>query len=309
MPRLIKPRALRPGGTLAIVAPAAAVDPVLVRAGAARFEAAGYRVRYRDDLDAKHQFLAGDDRRRAAELMEWVRDPEIDALVCARGGYGCQRTIAGLDAAAVRAARKPLVGYSDVTTLLLWQRRSAGLIGFHAPMLERGGEGPTEEFEATLGALRGEGLLPEVRRGSAGGGPSGRGSVRGRLVGGSLTTVLASLGTPWEIQTRGAIVLLEEIGERPYRLDRMLEQLRLTGKLDAAAGIGLGAFVDCDEPGGRLRGEEILDAWLERVGLPWVRGLPFGHASPNLPWAFGARAELWPGRAELHIVERGVSSR
>ncbi len=303
MPRLRKPYALPPGGTIAVIAPAGAVDPERVEAGAARFREAGYAVRYRDDLGARHRFLAGDDRRRAAEFMECVRDPAVDAILCARGGYGAQRMVGGLDPAAVRAARKPLAGYSDITTLLLWQRRCAGLMGFHAPMLERGGDFHPGEFEALVAALGGE--PPPPWRGRRGAGEP----ARGRLVGGSLTTVVASLGTPWEIQTRGAILLLEDVGERPYRLDRMLHQLALAGKLDAVAGVGLGAFSGCDEPGGTLHGAEVLDDWLAALPVPWVEGLPFGHAPPNLPWPLGARAELDPARATLHIAERGVSTR
>lgn len=305
MPRLIKPRALPPGGAVAVVAPAGAVDLARVEAGAARFRNAGHPVRIRPDLGERQRFLAGSDARRAAEFMEWVRDPAVGAIVCARGGYGSQRMIAGLDAEAVRSARKPLAGYSDITTLLLWQRRCVGLMGFHAPMLERGAAWRSGEFEALLAALTGGGS--KAWRGARG---SGRGPpVRGRLTGGSLTTVLASLGTPWEIQTRGAILLLEDVGERPYRLDRMLEQLRLAGKLKGVAAVGLGAFSDCDEPGGALRADEILGDWLASLGVPWVQGLPFGHAPPNLPWPLGARAELDPARATLQIAEQGVSSR
>lgn len=289
---------------MAVVAPAAAVDMDRVAAGVARWEAAGFRVKRRDDLGARSTFLAGDDARRASELMEFVTDPEVGAILCARGGYGSQRIAPLLDAVRVRASRKALVGYSDITALLLWQRRAAGLMGFHAPMLEHGGEYADGEFETLVESLCGEETLPVRRAGTAGSG----GLARGRLVGGSLTTVLTTLGTPWEIDTRGAILLLEEVGERPYRLDRMLEQLRLAGKLDALCGVGLGSFRDCDEPEGSLCGDEILDAWLERLSVPWVRGLPFGHASPNLCWPLGARAELHGDRAELRIVERGVAN-
>ncbi len=305
MPRLIKPYALPPGGTIAVVAPAGAVRLERVEAGAATLRAAGFSVRYRADLKDRHRFLAGDDKRRAAELMECVRDPEVHAILCARGGYGAQRMVERLDAAAVRAARKPLVGYSDITTLLLWQRHCAGLMGFHAPMLERGADWRPGEFEALIAALTGEGPPPGTWRGTRGSGAV----ARGRLIGGSLATVVASLGTPWEIQTRGAILLLEDVGERPYRLDRMLEQLRLAGKLAGVAGVGLGAFSDCDEPDGGLRGEEVLADWLAELSVPWLQGLPFGHAPPNLPWPVGARAELDPARVTLHIAERGVSSR
>ena len=129
LPGLRKARALRPGGTIGIVAPAAAVDREALESGAELLRGAGFEVTYRDDLFARHRYLAGDDARRAKELMEFVDDPRVGAIVCARGGYGCHRIIDRLDAERVRAARKPLLGYSDVTTLLLWQRCRAGRDG------------------------------------------------------------------------------------------------------------------------------------------------------------------------------------
>jgi len=308
VPSLRKAKPLPTGGTVAFVAPGAAVDRERLDAGAGHWRDAGYEVVYRDDILARHRYLAGSDRRRADELMAFVRDPAVDAMVCVRGGYGAQRILPLLDPAAFREARKPLVGYSDVTALLLWLRRRAGLMGFHGPMLETGvplGVREALDFEALQSALTGSQGLPVMWRGDAGRG----GKARGRLIGGSLTTLLASLGTPWELQTRGALLLLEDVGERPYRIDRMLSQLTLAGKLDGVAGVGLGSFLRCDEADGRVRVEEVLEEWLATLKVPWVRGLPFGHAAPNLTWPLGARAELIGGRAELRILERGVSSR
>lgn len=304
-PALAKPRALRPGGTIGIAAPAAAVDPEKLAAGEERWRKAGFAVVRRPDLLARHRYLAGDDVRRAAELMELVGDPRVEAIVCARGGYGSPRILDRLDAAAVRAARKPLVGFSDVTALLLWQRRSAGLVGFHGPMLDRGGDLRDEELDALVALLTGAGPARTTWRGSAGGG----GQAEGRLTGGSLTMIAASLGTPWEIDTRGAVLLLEDVGERPYRIDRLLEQLRSAGKLAKAAAVGLGRFDRCDEPDGSVMAAEVLREAVAALGVPWVAGLPFGHGAPNLPWAMGVRARVDGARAELHVLERGVSDR
>ncbi len=306
MPRLVRPRALPPGGTIGIAAPAGAVDPERLAAGEARLREAGFRTVRRDDLLARHRYLAGDDERRAREFMELVSDEKVDAIVCARGGYGCDRILGRLDPKRVRGARKPLVGYSDVTALLLWQQRLAGLAGFHGPMLERAAGPEPDELQALVASLTGSGPRPLVWRGRPGAG----GRAEGRLVGGSLTMLASSLGTPWEVDTRGAILLLEERGERPYRLDRLLQQLRASGKLGAAAGVGLGAFVDCDEPGHPdLCASEILEDCLGAAGVAWISGLPFGHAHPNLPWPVGARARLDAERGELHILERGVVRR
>jgi muramoyltetrapeptide carboxypeptidase len=221
--------------------------------------------------------------------------------VCARGGWGCHRIVERLDAARARAARKPLVGYSDVTTLLLWQQRAAGLAGIHGPMLERAlGD---DEFEALVELLTGTERIPLERKGTGGEGPS----AEGRLVGGSLTLLAASLGTPWAVDTRDAILLLEDRGERPYRIDRLLEQLRCAGVFDRVAGIGFGRFEGCDEADGSITAAEILRELAQRAGVPFVEGLPFGHGAPNFAWPFGVRAQLDGDRATLQILERGVA--
>jgi muramoyltetrapeptide carboxypeptidase len=303
VPALLKPRALRRGATLGIAAPGGPVDPEKLAGGIALLESRGFRTRRRHDLLARRGYLAGDDDRRAAELAELAADPAVAAILCARGGYGCDRILHRLDAKAFRTARKPLVGYSDVTALLLWQRRQAGLMGFHGPMLERGGEAEPEVLDALLDALAGG--HPAPLRGTPGGG----GTATGRLTGGSLTLVLASLGTSWEIDTRGAILLIEDCGERPYRLDRMLQQLRGAGKLAPLAGVGLGDFSSCvDERYPEATAEAVIAEALAPLAIPLVTGLPFGHVKKNLPWALGCRAKLDGDLGELRVLEAGVSA-
>jgi muramoyltetrapeptide carboxypeptidase len=298
---LAKPRALPRGGTIGIAAPASAVDLEVLAAGEKQWREAGFRVIRRDDLGARRRDLAGDDARRAAELAELWADTRVDAIVCARGGWGCHRIMDLLDPAVARAARKPLAGYSDVTTLLLWQQRFAGLAGFHGPMLERALG--ADEFEALVELLTGSERLPVERAGTAGAGRA----VEGPLVGGSLTLLAASCGTPWAVDASGAILLLEDRGERPYRIDRLLEQLRCAGVFERVAAVGFGHFVGCDEADGSITAAEILRELVDRLGVPWVEGLPFGHGAPNLAWPFGVRARLDGDRATLQILERGVA--
>ncbi len=304
MPRLIKPRAVAPGATFGIAAPGGPVDLERLLAGEALLRQAGYRVVRRDDLLARRGYLAGDDSRRAAELTELIGDPKVDAILCARGGYGCDRILDALDAEAFRAARKALVGYSDVTALLLWQRRRAGLVGFHGPMLDRGSQQDPLALRALLAQLDGSATPPTRLRGR---GICG-GSARGRLVGGSLSLVATSLGSTWEIDTRGAILMLEDVGERPYRVDRMLQQLRNAGKLAALSGIGLGDFSSCSDP--RYPEPvvaEVLEEQLRPLGIPLVADLPFGHVAANLAWPVGVRATIDAARGEVRIDERGVA--
>ncbi len=303
MPRLRKPRALRPGATIGIAAPGGPVDADLLAAGEELLRGAGFAVRRREDLLARRGYLAGDDERRARELMDLVGDPDVAAILCARGGYGCDRIIRRLDAEAVRAAAKPLVGFRDVTALLLWQRRKAGLMGFHGPMLDRGGDLAPAALDTLVAQLTGTVQLPLVLRGKGRGGGAGR----GRLTGGSLTLVTASLGSPWEIDTRGGILLLEDKAEAPYRIDRMLQQLRGAGVLAAVAGIGVGDFSTCvDERYPQPTALDVIEEVVQPLEIPLVTQLPFGHVRENFPWPTGARATLDGERGELRILERGV---
>lgn len=305
MPSLKKARAIRPGAKVGIAAPAGAVDPAKLEAGEALIRALGFEPVRRDDLTARHAYLAGTDERRAEELMQLVLDPEIEAIVCARGGYGSQRLLGRLDAAAFRSARKPLVGYSDITSLLLWQRRVAGLMGIHGPMLEKPGSASSETTASLARALTGSGP-PAVLEGES----LVPGWAEGRLTGGNLTMVAASLGTPWEIDTRGAILMLEEVCEPLYRLDRLLQQLLHAGKLAALVGIGVGSLLDCDSGAAQGWGiQELLRDTFEPLGVPVVTQLPFGHDLPNIAWPFGGRAALDGDRGELELLDSAVAPR
>ncbi len=305
VPRLVQPRAIAPGATIGIAAPGGPVDSALLAGGRAVWEAAGFRVVHREDILARRAYLAGDDDRRVAELSELIADPAVDAIVCARGGYGIPRILDRLDAAAFRAARKPLVGYSDVTALLLWQRRCAGLVGFHGPMLDRGSDIDPEALRALIAALTGARREADRRWSGRAGVPGRR---TGRLVGGNLALVAASLGTPWEIDTRGAILLIEDVHEPPYKIDRLLQQLRSAGKLAPLAGLGTGAFTGCtDERYPEPSAEEVVEEIARAHRIPLVTGLPFGHCKDNRAWAVGARATLDGDAGTLELLEAGVS--
>jgi len=298
-----KPRALRPGAVLGIAAPGGPVDRERLEAGEALLRGAGYEVYRREDLLARRGYLAGDDVRRAAELMELVADPNVDGIICARGGYGCDRILSSLDPEAFRAAAKPLVGFSDATSLLLWQWRCAGLIGFHGPMLDRGGNVDVDAMSHLFEQLRGESALPCVLRGQALSG----GQATGHLIGGSLTILTSSIGTAWEPDTRGAILLLEDVGEKPYRIDRMLQQLRAAGKLEELAAIGVGSFHACvDERYPEPSVDTVIEEALGGLGIPIATGLPFGHVKDNYAWPMGGRATIDGTSGELQLLERGV---
>ena len=305
MPALRKPRALKQGATIGIAAPAGPIEPARLAAGVAMLGKLGFEVVQADDLTRSAGYLAGSDERRAAEFMQLVADPDIDAIYCARGGYGCHRIISRLDPKAVRSAAKPLMGYSDITTLLLWQLRQAGLMGFHGPMFDRPDDLTAASRRAITTSLLGIGPPPRIS-----GKPMVRGWGEGRLTGGSLKLVVGSLGTPWEIETRDSILLLEETHEPPYSIDRMLSQLQSAGKFNEVVGIGIGTFADCTNSAmPQPTASAVLEELLTPLGVPIVCELPFGHADENLAWAVGVRAAIDGDRGEIEMLELAVAKR
>lgn len=306
MPALRKPRGLKLGATIGIAAPAGPISKEQLESGVAMLRKLGFEVVHAEDLTTRAAgYLAGSDERRAEEFMQLVANPDVHAIYCARGGYGCHRIISRLDPKAVRSAGKPLMGYSDITTLLLWQLRKAGLMGFHGPMFDRSDGLSSESRRAIATSLLGLGPPPRFS-----GKPMQRGWGEGRLTGGSLKLVVASLGTPWEVDTRGSILLLEEVCEAPYSIDRMLSQLQAAGKFDEVVGIGIGAFADCTNPSmPEPTAMAVLAELLTPLGVPLVCELPFGHADQNLAWAAGARAAIDGDRGEIEMLELAVAKR
>jgi muramoyltetrapeptide carboxypeptidase len=260
-----------------------------VSEGIAWLEGEGYAVRCAEHLHARQGYLAGSDAERLSDLLSLVDDPEVEAIVLARGGYGVGRILRQLDPQVFRDARKIFVGYSDATLLLSFLRERSGLASIYGPMLDRD-DTTREARDRLLSMLRGDkaGIPPLV------GCAVSDGRANGPLVGGNLTLVAASLGTPWEVNTRGAILFLEEVNEEPYHIDRMLVQLRDAGKLREAAGLAFGSLVECEserypEP---LAGEVVRDVVVPEVQGPVVFGLPFGHVADNHALAVGVEAEL-----------------
>ena len=305
VPTLRKPHVLKKGATLGIAAPAGPIDETRLTAGVSMLRKLGFEVVHADDITRATGYLAGDDARRAEEFMQLVNDPKVDGIFCARGGYGCHRIMHLLDEKQVRAAAKPLFGYSDVTTLLLWQLRRAGLMGHHGPMLERTDALSADSKRAIATTLLGVGPPQRIVGKSV-----QRGWGEGRLTGGSLKLVVASLGTPWEIDTRDTILLFEDTHEAPYSIDRMLMQLKAAGKLDALVGVGIGCLSDCTnsscpEP----TALDVIEEILSPLGVPIVSELPFGHADHHLPWALGARAAIDGDRGEIELLELAVAKR
>ncbi|HVO26179.1 MAG TPA: LD-carboxypeptidase [Candidatus Margulisiibacteriota bacterium] len=290
-----KPAPLRRGDVIGVVSPAAAVDEASLHAGLQVLEAAGFRVRLGAATLKKAGYLAGTDRERLADLDAMFRDPEVKAIIAARGGYGSGRLLPLLDPAVPRTHPKIFVGHSDLTFLLNDFVQRAELLAFHGPMIASLAQRP--DAAATLFAL-----LSGDRAGWHQAAPSvvQPGMAEGVLVGGSLSVIVSMLGTPWALQTRGRLLFLEDVNEKPYRIDRMLTQLRQAGGLDGVAGVIFGEMPGCtageDE---RVTVRDVINEAFASAPYPVAFGLPSGHGAGTLALPLGARTRLAGERLTL----------
>jgi muramoyltetrapeptide carboxypeptidase len=272
-----------------VIAPGSGFEPAPFEAGLAVLrDGLGLRPRFRDDITAREGYLAGNDQRRLDEWNEAVADREARAIFCARGGYGAMRLLPALDPSPLLAHPKLLVGFSDVTALHARLNR-AGLATLHGPVVTQLGRAPGDALDQLASLLFGAGAEP----GLAGTATIRPGRVTGPLLGGSLTLLAHLCGTPWLPSLRGAILFFEDVGERPYKLDRYLTQLSLSGALDGVAGVAVGQLTGCD--GGPDGGGEALAAvrrLVAALGVPAIEGLPAGHEDRNLALPLGPRATL-----------------
>jgi len=276
--------ALRPGARVAVVAPSGPFDRAAFEAGLAVISGR-YAVSFDPGVLARQRYLAGDDERRFAELAAALTDPHIKAVFCARGGYGALRLLHRLDDSAL--APKALVGFSDIVTLHAVLLR-AGRITLHAPVLTQLAQLPAPTHERLFALLE----SPRPAEPLRGTGTYVPGTAEGPLVGGNLATLAALLGTPYLPSFEGAVLLLEEVGERPYRLDRMWTQLALAGVFRQVRGIVLGSFTHCEERDADFTSAEVLQDLTRATGLPCAAGFPIGHGEHNEPVALGARVRL-----------------
>ena len=305
---LRRPRALRAGDRVALVAPASAFDPARFESGVAELRALGFEPVYDESVFARDLYLAGPPALRAAALERAWRDPSIAAVWAVRGGFGSVHLLPLLDPAWPRSDPKVFVGYSDLTTLQIWLAQRAGLVSFQGPMLEgqlaRGADGYVRDV-----LLRAIGMPEPVGELPAPGLETlAQGEAAGPVFGGTLTQIVASLGTPFAFDPpHGCVLFLEDVGERPYRLDRMVTQLRLAGILSRAAGLVLGTFRDCDEPGGALSARAVLARLFDGFPGPVVAGLPVGHVEePALTLPLGVRVRVVTDALPRVIVEEAA---
>jgi muramoyltetrapeptide carboxypeptidase len=274
---MIRPRALRPGDRIAIVAPASNCSREEFDRGVDEVRRLGYEPVFSDAVFERDVFSAGSVDTRAADFLRAWSDPSIAALLAVRGGYGSVHILPHMPVDLVQRTPKLFIGYSDNTSILSWLNVQCGITALHGPMLEgRLARGPAAYHERSfLGLLQGgEGLelIPDgvsvVRRGH----------VSGRLYGGTLTQLVASLGTPYAFTPpHGCVLFLEDVNERPYRLDRMLTQLALAGVLGRAQALVFGEMRGCDEPDGQITARATIEAATRGFAGPILYGFPSGH--------------------------------
>ncbi|MET0152323.1 MAG: LD-carboxypeptidase [Candidatus Binatia bacterium] len=295
-----RPPALRPGDTIAVIAPASAADPSRIRRGARRLEALGFRTRVYAQAFARRGHFAGKDRLRAAALRGALADPKVRAVFFTRGGFGAARLLPLVEGDLRRAPPKILIGYSDVTSLLAFATGKLGWVTFHGPMVatDLPDLRPTDRA-SLLDTLNGR-SIEGVRLGVT----LRRGVAEGRLFGGCLSILVSLLGTPYAVDLADRILFLEDVNEEPYSLDRMLTQLRHTGELGRAKGIVFAEMANC----GRRR--DLLAVLHERtadLGVPVAFGAPSGHGRGKRTIPLGARVRLDATRKLLQPLEPAVS--
>lgn len=315
---IIKPKRLRPGDIVALVAPSSnAWEDEDIRFAIETVESLGFQVKPGRNLYRRNGYLAGSDQERAADLNAAFGDDAVDAVFAIRGGYGAQRILPYLDYEQIRQNPKILIGFSDITALHCAIHRRTGLITFHGPTAMRTWSeyalaemrkvliepsapvrlAAPPPFEARPGKVERENRITSLVGGKA----------RGRLVGGNLTLLSGLLGTPYQPDFNGRILFLEDVGESPYRIDRMLTHLWLAGVFEACAGVALGKFTESKPSGGRSRSlEEIFRERFEPIGKPAARGLMIGHVDDIATIPVGAEAEFDAGSGQLTLLETAV---
>jgi muramoyltetrapeptide carboxypeptidase len=322
------PPRLKKGDTIAVIAPASSPeeDPQTVARTIKKIIEKGYRVKTSPNLMTRYGYLAGTDYERAKAFMDAWLDPDVKAVWCWRGGYGCARILDRLDYRAIKDNPKIFIGMSDVTALHAAIIKETGLVTFLGPNVNAvyGKDEQADSLynEKELWRMISGGDFNSVKNRTftnpktyPAQGESvltvRSGICRGRLTGGTLSLVASLVGTPWQLDTKGKIVVLEEVDEEPYRIDRMLCQLKLAGQLDQPAGVVLCSWKACKgrRPDRTLSLEHIFREYFEKAPYPVLLGFPSGHITDQATLPLNAMAELDAGKRTLRLLEEPVEAR
>ncbi len=308
----LKPRRLRAGDLIGLVSPASPVaDPTRIDRGVRYLESLGYRVEVAPSVLRSYGYLAGTDEERAGDLHAFFARKDMRAIMCIRGGYGTPRLLRLINYRLIASNPKIFVGYSDLTSLQLAIWKKTGLVQFHGPMAGVDMADTMDVFTenlfwqtVTATARAGAIALPDPQPTSL-----TPGKARGRLLGGNLALMVSSMGTRYFPDLRGGLLYLEDIGEEPYRVDRMLFQLLNAGILHGVAGILTGQFSDCT-PNDTTKPSFTVDEIFRQIAVltdrPFLAGLPFGHESRKMTIPLGIAARVDAGRGTIEYLEPAV---
>lgn len=312
-PKLIPPR-LKKGDTIGLIAPGSPFSDQLLGRAHEHLSKMGFKVKESKNLHAKYGYVAGSDEERIKDIHEMFRDQGINGIWCIRGGYGTSRLLPYLDYELIRNNPKVIIGYSDITALLQGIHINTGLVGFHGPVAASEMTDYTlvtnnlilrqhlQKYQIHAAHERPEGMeyIPRVIR---------AGTCKGELAGGNLSLLAALAGTPYQLDATGKLVFIEEVGEKPYRVDRMLTQLLQSANLDKASGIILGIFSNCEakEDDFSLTLQQTLDDRLGKLGIPVYYGFSFGHINNMCTLPVGIKASFDTSRPVLTLLEPTVA--
>jgi muramoyltetrapeptide carboxypeptidase len=306
MASFIKPRALRRGDTIAVAAPSACFDKNALFHGIQHLNEHGFKTFFRPDIFARREYLAGNDERRADEMNGFFADGRFSAVFCARGGYGTQRILPLLDKECIRNNPKIVMGYSDITALHCFLLRECNLVSFHGPLVTELGERHDDYCPSMLHAFQNTGPWGTIR--SDGIKTLRGGRAEGILAGGNLCTFASLLGTGFAPDCTRNILMLEDRGEKPYAVDRLLVQLKQAGIIKRIAGLILGGFIP---PRDWVDGTEAYEREIHRIVLdittgtdfPIVAGFPVGHIAHSICVPLGVRIALSTSPPAIQFME------
>ena len=296
-----KPPPLKRGGRIGIVAPAGCVDPAAVEEGVEAVRKEGFAVELAPNVYRRKGYLAGDELARADDLVNFFQRADIDAIFCARGGFGSMQLLPHM---INQLKPKIFVGYSDITVLLNWFLQKFHMVTFHAPMVAMDIAGGLSERakEHFWGLLTGEMREWKVELGEI----IRPGMIEAEMIGGCLSLLVTTLGTPYEVDTTGKLLFLEDTDEKPYRIERMLTHLKMAGKLDRLSGLVFGDFTRCEGEGTRdVR--QVIGELFAKAPYPVVMGMAAGHGQENLALPFGVKMALDGQAGTLSLSESPVA--
>lgn len=301
---MIRPKALQKGDAIGIVAPASPPNQERLEKAIPFFTKLGFEVKLGNRLEKTYGYLAAKDEERLADFHEMIADDEVKAIVFACGGYGTGRIAGELDYDLIRSHPKIIWGYSDITYLHTAIRQKCGLITFHGPMPSS--DIAEDDFDDLSASSFLQLFQPTERIYDESISPLqvlAEGEDEGLLVGGNLSLLVSTLGTPFEIETKGKILLIEDVHEEPYRVDSMLNQLKLAGKLDEACGVVIGSFTKAEPKRmPSLSLDEVFQHYLSSLSIPVMSGFKIGHCFPHFSVPLGAKATLNTKNKSLSVL-------